>query len=80
MRRRSQLVRQQTANLLAIQNQVTRSTSWRLSANRVKRLKAEEIGDLVGDADVALAIGANLAVIRAQQAEIAILERAVLSG
>ena len=47
LRRRGQLVRQQTANLLAVQNQVTRSTGRSLSADRIKRL---ETGALLGHA------------------------------
>jgi len=79
LRRRGQLVRQQTANLLAVQNQVTRSTGRSLSGDRIKRLEVDELDELVGEPDVALSIASNLAVLRALAGEIAALERAVLS-
>lgn len=79
LRRRSQLVRQRTANLLSIQNQVTRSTGGRLNGNQVKRLQASQLGELVGERDVVLGISANLAVMAALKTEILKLERAVLS-
>ena len=78
LRRRSQLVRQKTANLLSIENQVIRSTGMPISANRVKRLKANEIADRVADGDVVLGIGANLAVMRCLEAEVKKLERELL--
>ena len=78
LRRRGQLVRQRTANLLAIQNQVTRATGSRISGNLVKRLKACEIGDFVADRDAVLGIAANLAVMHCQHVEIKKLEREAL--
>jgi len=78
LRRRGQLVRQKTANLLSIQNQVTRATGSLISGNRVKKLKAHEIGDFVADGDAVLGIGANLAVMHGLGAEIEKLEREAL--
>jgi len=77
LRKRGQLVRQKTANLLSIQNLITRNTGSSLSANRVKRLGAEEVEGILTDADVALAAKANLSVMRSLEAEIATLERVV---
>lgn len=74
LRRRGQLVRHKTANLLSIQNQVTRTTGRTISGNLVKKLKVHEIGNLVADADAALGICANLAVMHSLQAEIKKLE------
>ena len=79
LRRRGQLVRQQTASLLAIQTEVMRSTGCRLSAERIKRLEAEEVAGLVGAGDVALSIASSLAVLRTLAGEIAAVERSVLS-
>ena len=79
LRRRGQLVRQHTANLLSVQNQVARSTGRRLSGNRVKQLGAEDAAGLVADSDVALGIASNLAICIALREQIATLERAVLS-
>src|SRR5438876_12124020 len=42
LRKRSQLVRQKTANLLSIQNLYSRNTGWSLSANRIKKLTSEQ--------------------------------------
>ncbi len=43
LRKRSQLVRQRTANLLSIQSLVTRNTGSSISSNRIKLLKAVSI-------------------------------------
>ncbi len=79
LRRRGQLVRQRTANLLSVQNQVTRATGALISGNRVKqlarRLEPEEIAELVADPDAAFGISTNLAVMRALDGEIGKLER-----
>ncbi len=78
LRRRGQLVRQRTANILSIQNQVTRATGARISGNLVKKLKAHEIGNFVADRDAVLGISANLAVMRSLQTEVRKIEREVL--
>jgi transposase len=78
LRRRGQLVRQQTANLLAIQTEVMRSTGCRLSAERIKALEVGEVAGLVGAGDVALSVASSLAVLRALAGEIAAVERSVL--
>jgi len=78
LRRRGQLVRQNTANLLSIQNQVTRATGLRISGNRVKQLQPDEVAALGMGADAALGIGANLAVMASLKAQIQGLERTVL--
>ena len=79
LRRRGQLVRQRTANLLSVQNQVARATGATIDGNRVKQLarraSVEEIGALVVDPDAVLGISANLAVMAALDGEIKTLER-----
>jgi transposase len=77
LRKRSQLVRQKTANLLSIQNLYTRNTGSSLSANRIKKLRSEEVDDLFTLGDVALAVKANLSVMRCLEAEIKTLEKVV---
>jgi transposase len=79
LRRRGQLVRQRTANLLAIQTEVMRSTGFRLSAERIKGLETPEVAGLVGEGEVALSIASSLAVLRAQAGEIAARERVAVS-
>src|SRR6266705_5425422 len=47
LRKRSQLVRQKTANLLSIENVLTRNTGLPWSGNRVKQLTGEEVEHLL---------------------------------
>jgi transposase len=77
LRKRSQLVRQKTANLLSIQNFYSRNTGQSISANRIKQLRCEKVDALFPNADLALAVKANLTVMRSLETEIAILERVV---
>ena len=63
LRKRSQLVRQRTTNLLSIQNLLTRNTGSSLSANQVKGLDVQQVDELLPDADLALAVKANLSVM-----------------
>jgi len=77
LRKRSQLVRQKTANILSIQNLYSRNTGSSISANRIKQLSSEKVDALFAHADLALAVKANLTVMRSLETEIAILERVV---
>jgi transposase len=77
LRKRSQLVHQRTANLLSIQNLVTRNTGSSISANRIKGLDAAEVDELLPNADLALAVKANLSVMCSADEQTQILERTV---
>jgi transposase len=77
LRKRSQLVRHRTANLLSIQNLVSRHRGSSISANRIKQLTAEELQGVFGDGDRALAAKANLSVLRCLDAQIEVLEQSV---
>jgi transposase len=77
LRKRSQLVRQKTANVLSMQNLYSRNTGSSMSANGIKQLTSEKIEALFTSSDLALAVKANLSVMRTLESEIAILERAV---
>ena len=77
LRKRSQLVRQKTANLLSMQNLYSRNTGSSLSANRIKQLTTEEVERIFTAGDVALAVKANLSVMRCLETEISTLERVV---
>ena len=59
LRKRSQLVRQRTTNLLSIQNLVTRNTGESLSANQIKGLDVQQVDELLPNGDLALAVKAN---------------------
>jgi transposase len=77
LRKRSQMVRQRTLNLLSIQNLMTRNTSSSMSANRVKGLDAQQIDELLPNEDLALAVKANLSVMCCADEQTEILERTV---
>lgn len=77
LRKRGQLVRQRTTNLLSIQNLVTRNTGSSLSANQIKLLDAQGVDELLPDADLALAVKANLSVMSSANEQTEILERTV---
>jgi len=79
LRRRSKLVQQHTANLQSIQNLMARNRGRSLSANRIKRLTYEEVDALLPDADLALAVKGNLAVMRTLEGVIGLLEKRVKS-
>jgi transposase len=77
LRKRSQLVRQRTTNLLSIQNLMTRNTGSSLSAKRVKALDVQQIDELLPDADLALAVKANLSVLSSADDQVQLLEQTV---
>ena len=64
LRKRSQLVRQKTANLLSIQHLVTRNTGTALKGNALKKLAPADLSTLLPEVDLALAGQSNLAVIQ----------------
>jgi len=78
LRKRSQMVRQRTTNLLSIQNLLTRNTGSSLNANRVKGLDVQRVDELLPDGDLALAVKANLSVMSSADEQTKILERTVI--
>jgi transposase len=77
LRKRSQLVRYRTSNLLSINNLFTRNLGVSISGNRIKKLEAEEIDEHLRDAHVALAAKSNLAVMQCVSTQIKVIEREV---
>lgn len=77
LRKRGQMVRQRTMNLLSIENLFSRNTGGSISANRVKRLSSHEVESLFPDTDLALAIKANLAMLECADEQIKRLEQTV---
>ena len=77
LRKRSQLVRQRTTNLLSIQNLLTRNTGTSLSARRVKGLDVQQVDELLPNPDLALAVKANLSVMCSADEQVQILEQTV---
>ena len=79
LRRRSRLVQQHTANLLAVQNLFARDRGRGMSANEVKRLTPEAVSQLLADPNQALAVQGTLLAMRGQEGAIDLLERAALA-
>ena len=77
LRRRSRLVQQHTGNLQSVQNLMARNRGRSLSANRIKRLTYEEVDGLLPNAELALAVKGNLAVMRTLEGVIDLLEKAI---
>ena len=77
LRKRSQVVRQRTTNLLSIQNLMTRNTGGSLSANQIKGLDVQQVDELLPNGDLALAVKANLSVMSSADEQTKILERTV---
>ena len=80
LRKRAQMVRCRTAQVLSIQNLVSRNCGHGLSIDEIRRLDDSTIRELCrGDGDRALAIQSNLAVLRCLDERVRILERTVLA-
>lgn len=78
LRKRANLVRQRTANVLSVQNLEQRNRGTKISSNEVKKLTAERIVELYANEDLALALKATIKVIETLTAQTKLLERAVL--
>src|SRR5262245_62510471 len=63
LRKRSHLVRQQTTNVLSLQNILVRNMGVRLSAKRMHALTLEEIERLLPEPAQVLAVTSSLAVL-----------------
>jgi transposase len=77
LRKRSQLVRQRTTNLLSIENLLTRNTGSSPSANQIKGLDVQQVDELLPNGDLALAVKANLSVMCSADEQTKVLERTV---
>jgi len=79
-RKRIQLVRLRTQQVLSVENIQARELGFRLSSAAVKRLTTEEVASLGLAPDVALAMQANVALIGALNREIEQLEARLLAS
>ncbi len=77
LRKRSQLVRQKTANLLSIQNLLIRNTGQALNGTQIKQLTPLTIRELMPFSEQALALEVTVAVMQYLAEQITCLERAV---
>ena len=78
LRKRSQLVGQTTVHVLSIGNLYARNSAQSLSAKRIKGLEEREVDEDFPNGDLALAIKANLAVLRSSMEQVEILEQTVI--
>jgi len=79
LRKRSQLVRMRTSNVLGAQNIIARGSGMRISGSGIKKQTDEEVDTLGLGEDVGLAIKSNLAVMKCIQEQVRIIEKRVLS-
>ncbi len=77
LRKRSQLVRQRTSNLVSVQNLLARNRGQSLGATAIKRLSLDEVDRLLPETHLALAVKSNLNVMRAVDAQIEGLEQVI---
>jgi len=79
LRKRAQLVRHRTAQILSIQNLVSRNKGMRISKEDIRHLDDSAILKLsCGDENRAMAMGSNLVVLRCLDGQIKLLERIAL--
>jgi hypothetical protein len=74
-RKRMQLVRCHTAQILAIESILARETGARMKSGAIKRLTAEQVPEFGFSADVCLALESNRAVSEVLQRQIEALEK-----
>jgi transposase len=79
LRKRSQLVQQNTSNVLSVQNILARNTARSLSAYHIKKIEDEQVEQLLDDANIILALKSNITVIRCLQTAIKEIEACVLN-
>jgi transposase len=80
LRKRAQLVRCRTAQILSIQNLVSRNRGRGISPEEIRELDEKGISDVCAGSEVrAMAIRSNLAVLRCLDEQVRGLERTVLA-
>jgi len=80
LRKRGQLVRMRTQNILSIQNLTCRNTGGRLSGTQVKQLTAEDVKEMYKEeTERGLAVICSVNVIKALEKQIEAIEKRVKS-
>ena len=79
LRKRSQLVRQRSTQILSIENLIARNLGARTSGNQVKRFEPEHIDAMALLEEQKEALKANLAVMKCLDQEVERLERSVVA-
>jgi transposase len=79
MRKRAQLVRQRTTQILSMQNLLARNLSLSASGNLLKKWDHDDIEQLALSAEQKLALDANLSVMRCLDEQIDRVEKGILA-
>lgn len=79
LRKRSQLVRQCTTNILSAQNILIRNTSVSISGSKLKTIELSELDSLLDDPNIILALKSNIMMIKNLQDGIKAIEKSVLN-
>lgn len=77
LRKRSQLVRYRTSNILSMNNLFSRNLGFSVHCDRIKHLEEQDIDALMGDENLSLAVKSNLLVMRCVERQIKIIEQVV---
>lgn len=77
LRKRGQLVRQRTANILSIENLITRNTGKPIHGHQVKQLTKQKIQALFPNPHLALAVESNRLMVEALTGQIEEIEKVV---
>ncbi|MEE8059718.1 MAG: IS110 family transposase [Pseudomonadales bacterium] len=77
LRKRLQLVQQNTLNLLSIQGLYTRHLNNRLASNKIKQLTPEQLAEDFADPNVCLAVSGNLVVMQCLTQHIRLIEKSL---
>jgi transposase len=79
LRKRMQLVQQQTANILSMQTIIERSTSKRFSGKLIHKMTESELREHLPSEDVFLAASSNLVILNSLQKQIKVIEKSIMS-
>lgn len=80
LRKRSQLVRQRTANILSVQNIISRQTGHQIKGDDIKKFDSNELFEILnGNQEVTMAAKANLHILQELSRDINEIEKYVLS-
>ncbi|MFM8769518.1 MAG: IS110 family transposase [Rubrivivax sp.] len=79
LRKRSQLVRQRSTQILSIENLIARNLGQHAGGSQIKRWDAENIDAMALLEEQKLAVKANLAVMRCLDEQVRVLESSVLA-
>ena len=77
-RKRAQMVRLRTINILSIQNIYSRNTGGKIGSNKIKTVTLDEMKGLLSNPDAALAASCNLEMMMALEKQIKRLETEIL--